>query len=89
MLISCLRQRRFIISVEIFKQILILVGNKVKELRQKRNMTIKELSEKSGISQKYLKKIENGQAIGITTKHIDRLCRSLDLSSINDILYFY
>lgn len=52
-------------------------------------MTIKELSEKSGISTKYITKIENGKAICITTKHLDSLCKGLNLSSINEILYFY
>lgn len=72
-----------------FNQKLVLLGKRVKELRLQKCMTIKELSEKSRISTKYITKIENGQAIGITTKHLDRLCKGFNLSSINEILYFY
>lgn len=72
-----------------FEQKLILLGNRVKELRQQRNLTIRQLSEKSGITEKYLKRIESGKAFGINTRHLDRLCKGLNLSSINDILYFY
>lgn len=72
-----------------FEQRLVLLGNRVKELRLQRNLTIEQLSEKSGINIKYLKRIENGQAVGINTLHLDRLCFGLNLSSVNDILYFY
>ena len=72
-----------------FEQRLVLIGNRVKELSLQQNLTIKQLSEKSDISIKYLKRIENGQAVGINTYHLDRLCFSLNLSSVNDILYFY
>lgn len=72
-----------------FEQQLVLIGNRVKELRLQRNLTIEQLSEKSGIKTKYLKRIENGQAAGINTCHLDRLCFGLSLSSVNDILYFY
>lgn len=72
-----------------FEQRLVLLGNRIKELRQQKNLTIRQLSQKSGINSKYLKIIENGQAFGVTTNHLDRLCKGLNLSSINDILYFY
>lgn len=72
-----------------FEQRILLIGNKVRELREERKMTIKELSQKSGISIKYLQKIENGQAAGINTIHFNRLCKDLNLSSVNEILYFY
>lgn len=72
-----------------FEQRLVLIGNKVKELRLQRNLTIEQLSEKSGINTKYLRKIEDGKAICITTKHLYHLKKALNLSSVNDILYFY
>lgn len=72
-----------------FEQRLVLLGNRVKELRQQKKLTRQELSVKSGISSKYLKIIEDGQAKGITTNHLDRLCKGLNLSSLNDLLYFY
>lgn len=72
-----------------FEQRLVLLGNRMKELRLQRNMTIEQLSKKTGINTKYLKRIENGQAFGITTKHLDRLCKGLNLSTVNNLLYFY
>ena len=45
-----------------FEQRLVLRGNRVKELRQQKKLTRQELSVKSGISSKYLKIIEDGQA---------------------------
>lgn len=86
-LISTIYQKGYLMNE--FNQRLVLLGKRVKEIRVQKCMTIKELSEKSGISTKYITKIENGQAIGITTKHLDRLCKGLNLSSINEILYFY
>lgn len=72
-----------------FEQRLVLLGNRVKELRQQKKLSRQELSVKSGINSKYLKIIEDGQAKGITTNHLDRLCKGLNLSSLNDLLYFY
>ena len=72
-----------------FEQRLVLLGNRVKELRIQQNMTVKQLSEKAGINTKYLERIENGQAVCINIKHLNRLCLGLNISSVNDILYFY
>lgn len=58
-----------------FEQRLVLLGNRVKELRQQKKLSRQELSVKSGINSKYLKIIEDGQAKGITTNHLDRLCQ--------------
>ena len=47
------------------------LGKRIKEQREKRQITIKELSEKTGIRAEYLKKIENGKAYGVMIdKHI-------------------
>lgn len=45
-------------------------GKNIATLRNKQNLSIKELSIKSKISARYLIKIEKGEAIGITPKHI-------------------
>ena len=72
-----------------FKQKLILIGKRIKELRAQQNMTLKDLSNKSGISVNYLKKIESGKAFGINTTHLYRLYKSFELKSIKDLLNFY
>ena len=43
-------------------------------------MTIKELSEKTGISERYLEKIENGVYIDISTLHLFKLADGLGIA---------
>ena len=51
------------------------LGEKIKELRIKNNMSIKKLSEKTGINTSYLYKIEQGKAYGICIeKHLYKIC---------------
>lgn len=56
-----------------------LLGQNVRHIREKQNITLDVLSQHSGISKQYLIKIENGQACRITTKHLDRLCNTLNV----------
>lgn len=72
-----------------FEQRMVLLGNRLKEIRQQKNITINELSKKSGLSARYIKKIENGQAFNINIRHVYLLYTSLELVSIYDLLYFY
>ncbi len=72
-----------------FEQRMVLLGNRLKEIRQQKNMTINELSQRSGLSTSYIKKIEYGQAFNINIKHVYQLYKSLNLASIYDLLYFY
>lgn len=72
-----------------FEQRMGLLGNRLKEIRQQKNITINELSKKSGLSARYIKKIENGQAFNINIRHVYLLYTSLELVSIYDLLYFY
>ena len=53
------------------------LGKRIKEQREKRQITIKELSEKTGIRAEYLKKIENGKATGIRFSHIFIIAHAL------------
>ena len=47
-----------------------ILGKNIKEQREKRKITLNELSNKTSISIKYLKKIELGTAAGIRISHI-------------------
>ncbi len=38
-----------------------VIGQEIKKYREERKLTLKELSKKTGIKEKYLKKIEEGQ----------------------------
>ena len=62
-----------------------LLGKNIKELREKYNMSLKELSIKSGIRTQYLQKIENGTAYGFATSHLEKLMRVFD-GNLKDIL---
>ncbi|MBR1907862.1 helix-turn-helix transcriptional regulator [bacterium] len=48
-----------------------LIGERIKFLREKQNLSIKDLSIKTKISARYLAKIENGLAFGMCiNKHL-------------------
>jgi len=48
-----------------------LIGERIKFLREKQNLPIKDLSQKTKISVRYLTKIENGLAFGMyINKHL-------------------
>ena len=51
----------------------VILGNNIKELREKYNLSLEELSVKSGIRKQYLQKIENGIAYGFKISHLDKL----------------
>ena len=55
------------------------LGSNVQKIRQSKNISIKELSEKMGIREKYLKKIEKGEAMGITTSKIFLIAYALSV----------
>ena len=57
-----------------------IFGQNIKNFREKNNISLKELSLKSGIKIAYLKKIEQGKALGITIDHIDFLAKGLGIS---------
>ncbi len=57
------------IDTEDYK-ILKIVGQNIQKKRIARNLTIKQLSQKTKIREEYLKKIEKGTAIRMSTKHL-------------------
>ena len=52
------------------KKVFYDLGQKIRKIRKEKNITIKELSLKTGININYLYKVERGKAFGIC---IDRL----------------
>lgn len=62
-----------------------LLGKNIKELREKYNLSLNELSIKSGIRKRYLQKIESGTAYGFKISHLDKLTMVFD-GNLKDIL---
>jgi len=64
---------------EKFLLLLKKLGENIRIQREKENISIKELSQKTGISVEYLKKVEQGLALRITTTKIFNIARSLNI----------
>lgn len=60
-------------------QALKVLGQNIKDNREKRGMTLEEVSQKTGIRLPYLKKIENGKAVRVSTMHIFMIAEALDV----------
>lgn len=54
--------------------------NNLKQIRIRRNLTLKQLSIKTGISITYLNDLENLYRINPSSEKIDKLCTVLDVS---------
>lgn len=54
------------------------MGYRIKELREARNMTQEELSEKSGVSRGTICALEKGEERTTTTKTLLKLAKALD-----------
>lgn len=71
---------------EKYKQKFIVLGKRIKELRESQNLSLKEFSEKSGLNIEYIKKIESGTAYGIGfQKHMLKIAFSLN-TEIEEII---
>ena len=65
---------------KIVEQSFKLLGKHIKELREERNISIDYMSEKTGIRNEYLLKIENGTAIRISMyKHLYKIAKELNI----------
>ncbi|MFM2625783.1 transcriptional regulator [Vibrio parahaemolyticus] len=62
----------------------VIVGQKIKEIRKKKSLTIQELSEKSGMSVGHISRLENGLK-SPTISTLERLAKALDVP----IVYFF
>lgn len=56
-----------------------LFGKNVKKYREKENISVEELGQKSNISEKYLKRIEKGMATGVKFTQAIRIAKSLGI----------
>ncbi|MGB2878655.1 MAG: XRE family transcriptional regulator [Candidatus Omnitrophota bacterium] len=57
------------------------IGKRLKELRKEQNMTLEELSKKSGVALATLSRIENNKMTGTLVSH-NRLCKALGTSLV-------
>jgi len=55
------------------------IGEKIHKLRKEKNMTLLELSEKSGVALATLSRMENGRMTGTVESHVN-ICKALDVS---------
>ncbi len=56
-----------------------LLGKTIKMCRIQKQLSLKELACKTKIRKEYLKKIENGKAVGVRLEHINRICKGLNI----------
>lgn len=55
------------------------IGRKIKSLRKTKKISLQELSERTGIREKYLKKIEEGMAIRLSIGTLEIITKSFGL----------
>ncbi len=55
------------------------IGKMIRKLRKEKDMTLEELSEKSGVALATLSRMENGKMTGTLDSH-NRICRALNVS---------
>lgn len=56
--------------------------NKIREYRQEKQMSMKELAEKSQISVGYLSHLENGSRVNPSTEVMERIAEALNTSIV-------
>ncbi len=61
--------------------------NKIREYRQEKGISMKELAEKSKISIGYLSHLENGSRKNPSTEVMERIANALDASIVE--IFFY
>ncbi len=60
-------------------RIIKIFGENVQKIRQSKNISIKKLSKKTKIREEYIKKIEKGEAVGITTSKVFLIAEALSV----------
>jgi len=60
-----------------------MLGEGVKYYREKRELTLKQMSERTGIRKEYLKKIEEGKAPRILISHMEKILKVFDMTLDN------
>jgi transcriptional regulator with XRE-family HTH domain len=56
------------------------LGEKIKDLREKHGLTLKQLEEISGVSDSYISKIENGTSKNVSVDSLRALAKALHVS---------
>ena len=71
-----------------FKEKMVILGKNIQNLRREKNLTLKDLSQKTEIRTEYLKKIEEGTAYGILiNKHLNKIANVFKIK-IDDLFTF-
>ena len=63
------------------EEMLKIFGENVRKQREKENLTLKDVAEKTKIREQYLQKIENGNAAGIRCSHIFIIAHALNIKA--------
>lgn len=63
-----------------------MIGEKIKQLRQEKKLSISELAERAGVAKSYLSSIERNLQSNPSIQFIEKISEALDVS-VNDILY--
>lgn len=64
---------------------MLLIGEKIKELRKAKKMSISELAEKAGVAKSYLSSIERGIQVNPSIQFIEKISIVLGVS-INELI---
>ncbi len=59
-------------------KLLVLLGKRIKALRERKGLTQEELEEKTGVNTKYISAIERGQK-NATIKTLEKIAKGLDV----------
>ena len=62
-----------------------MIGEKIKQLRKEKRMSISELAEKAGVAKSYLSSIERNLQSNPSIQFIEKISQVLDVS-VNDII---
>lgn len=64
-----------------FSTTLKILGENIQKIRIEKNITLKDLSERTGIRERYLKKIEKDTAARITAAHLYKIADTLEVEA--------
>ena len=62
------------------------MGFKIKELREKENLSQAELAQKSGVSQNLIARLETGELKSCSTNTLEKLAAALE-TSVNNLFF--
>lgn len=57
-----------------------MLGKNIQKIRTDKEISIEELSKNTKIREQYLRKIEKGTALGVSTKHLFKLALALKVN---------